>query len=175
MWLNPFPIIWRSEPVRIPMPADPAATLEAIRARLPGWSLRMWFRDGCIGSVTSDRVRLKRYRPLSRNDFAPLLDATISEEDGSRALVGVLRASWPIRIFLTAWFGIAIAFIPTFLIAGVSSTHVNGLSRIAFMLGPIALFLFARAILAYSQNHWTADARYLANFVAESWSLPPKT
>ena len=39
MWLNPFPIIWRSEPVRIELPPDSAAALDRVRERLPGWSL----------------------------------------------------------------------------------------------------------------------------------------
>ena len=174
MWLNPFPIIWRSEPVRIELPPDTAAALGAVRARLPGWSIGMWFKEGAIGRVTESRVRLKRYRPLRRNDFAPLLDATISDADGTRALVGMFRASWPTRIFLSAWFGIAILFIPLFIIIGATRFTANDASKVIFMIGPLLIFLIGRGTLTYSQNHWNADKHYLEQFITESWAAPPR-
>jgi hypothetical protein len=189
MWLNPFPVIWRSEPVRIELPPDSAAALESVRERLPAWSLRMWFRDGAIGRVSESRIQLKRYRPLRRNDFAPLLDAEVRDADGTRALVGAYRASWPTRIFLSLWFGVAILFIPLFLIFAIMSyaatgpttevlrtgsrgieVFANDVSRVVFMVGPLLLFLIGRGILAVSERHWDADKRYLEEFVRESWT-----
>jgi len=193
MWLNPFPVIWRSEPVRIELPADTRAALDQVRERLPGWSLGVWFREGAIGRVTESRIRLKRYRPYRRNDFAPLLDAEVRDMDGSPALVGAFRASWPTRIFLSLWFGVAALFIPLFLFAAVLSFTtgadrevftagsrgvelvVNDVSRVVFMVGPLLLFLIGRGILAISERHWDADKRYLEEFVAGSFSRTEPT
>jgi hypothetical protein len=114
-------------------------------------------------------VRLQHYRPLRRNDFSPVLDATLVAQGGPPVLEGVYRASWTTRIFLTLWFGIAIALIPTFFLAGALSLWPRDrATAVVFMLAPTAFFLIGRTGLAINRRHWEADKAWLQRFVADS-------
>ena len=169
MTLNPFPVIWVSEPARIPLPGDGAAALARLRERLPRFSPRVWIHGGCLGRVTGERVRLQRYRAMRRNDFAPVLDARVVREGRGAALVGEFRAGRATRWFMSLWFGLLIAFIPLFFVAGaVGMWGRDRTGAIVFMTGPSLMFLLGRGTLAFSQRRWNGDKAFIERFVADA-------
>ena len=175
MWINPFPIIWRSEPVRLELPADGRPALDRVRDRLHGWSPRTWFKDGCRGSVTDTRLRVKRYRlHHRRSNTGPVLDAGITMSGRTALIVGVYRTAWVERVFLTLWFTLVILAIPAGLVAAWSfAPKSDWIGALEFGLGPTALLLSGRAIFAVNQRHWDADKDYVTRFLAESLATPP--
>ena len=173
MRLNPFPIIWVSEPARIELRVNGAEALANLRAQVGRWWPRHWFKDGCTGIISGSRVRLQRYTALHRNDFSPVLDATLDAQGGPPALRGEWRASWSTRIFLSFWFGMVLAFIPLFFIVGaLGMWQRDRTGAVMFMVGPSVMFLLGRGTLAFSQRRWNADKAWLERFIAESARAP---
>jgi hypothetical protein len=174
MRLNPFPIIWMSEPARIDLPVDSALAIANLRSHVWRWWPGHWFKDSCTGIISGSRVRLQRYTVLRRNDFSPVLDATLDAQGGPPALRGVWRASWSTRIFLSFWFGMVIAFIPLFFRVAFALWPRDRAGAILSIIGPALLFLFGSATLSFRQRHWNADKAWLERFIAESARTPER-
>jgi len=175
MRLNPFPVIWVSEPARIDLPVDSVQAIANLRSEVRRWWPRHWFKDGCTGIISDSRVRLQRYTALRRNDFSPVLDATLEAQGGPPALRGEWRASWSTRIFLSFWFGMVIAFIPLFFIIGALGMWPRDRAgALAFMLGPSVMFFIGRGTLAFNQRRWNADKAWLERFIAECARAPER-
>lgn len=170
MWLNPFPIIWRSEPARIELPASGAAALASARERLHGTSWRSWFSEGVRGSIGDDSVRVRRYRPFSRRDnWGPVLEARLLYDGRTARLVGIYRSAWFVRVFHTFWFGLMLLLIPLFLVAAWFNSREGKLLDAAIAaLAPATLFFIGRIGLAHKPRQWEADKDYLVRLFTGS-------
>ena len=148
MWINPFPVIWRAEPVRLDFHGDVGVQFERVRERLRGWRISDWFREGCRGRVGVDRLRLERYRPWRRRHHSPVLDISPAMDERGPCLVGVYRNAWQVRVFLSIWFAFVIAIIPLLFGAAVTSMWARDRTgAVMLMILPTAMFLFGRVIL----------------------------
>ena len=172
MWLNPYPIIWRTSAANIPVPGDPAAALTRLRARVVRWAVLMPFSDAFAGSVGERRIRVWRYRRRQYGTADVVLDARL-ELVGSRAqLVGEYRTSHLVRVFNSIWFGMVLASIPLCWISALFEWPDSHLNAVLLTIGPPAMLLLGRAMLAWNDRTWADDSVMLKHFVIASLAEP---
>jgi hypothetical protein len=97
-----------------------------------------FFKDRITGSVTDDRIVLRRRRFWWRNDFAPVFEGRISED--GRAITGVFRPPIFGRLFLVGWFVLLLGlFLPIEITGivkeGITGRHLQTIAMLALMVG----------------------------------------
>ncbi len=166
MTLNPFPAIWREVPAHFTVHGSSQKAAAALRARIRRSAISTPFSEACVGKVSDDSIRLRRYRPWLRNGMSPFLDARLVAECDGLGFVGVFRMTWYARIFLSVWFGAVLVFIPIFAVAGLHVLFARGDALGAlFGVAPLVMFLFGRLLLAWGEWMWVSDESYIRSFV----------
>ena len=163
--LNPYPLIWRADPVRIAFPAPQRPDLAALRSAIPRFAWARPFGDGCRGRVGADTVVLWYQRPFRRKDMSPVLDARLTTIDGILCLNGIYRMSHYGRVFMTIWFSFLILLLPFFFLAGVSDLLAGNLAGLGFAVAPLMMLGFGLALLQWGQSGWAEDKRLIEAFV----------
>lgn len=160
--LNPYAMLWRADPRRIPLPAGTPG-LSTLRAAVPRFG---WFSEGCRGQIGDDRLRLRYQRPFYRNGMAPVLDARLVRDAQGAHLDGVYRMSMYGRLFMTVWFSFLLLLAPIFLMAGVAGLRDGGdPMSLVFPIAPLLMLGFGLAFLNYGQRGWDDEKRLIEQWI----------
>jgi hypothetical protein len=162
--LNPYTMIWRADPVRFPLPVTTKGRA-ALRDAVPRFTL---LREGCCGAVGEDWVRLRYQRPLSRNGFAPMLDARLLQEQNAWYLSGVYRMTTYGRLFMTVWFSFLLLMLPFFLVTGAAGLASGGeVANAGFLVVPLLMVAFGLAFLNFGQRGWNEEKRLIEQWIVQ--------
>jgi hypothetical protein len=105
----------------VPAEFESAFDLDESVKRLSGATKRSVFdsltNQAAIGTVSKDRVSLRRVIPLVGNSFKPFYIGEFRENNGRVVLTGRFTMFWWVKAFMTFWFGFcalwtAIAIVP---------------------------------------------------------------
>jgi hypothetical protein len=164
--VNPYRLIWRADPVRMPLPPGGEQDLAALRAALPNSGWLNSIREGFRGRVDGNCVVLQYYRPFRRSDLNPVLDARLTTDENGPCLVGVYRMSQYGRVFMSIWFTGLFALLPFFLIAGVAALWSGGEpARIGLLVVPLVMVVAGFLFLKLGQQQWDDDKRLIEQFI----------
>jgi hypothetical protein len=164
-WLNPFPAIWRADPAHIPIPGDSKAALARLRARTPRFAISPFMAEGCVGRVEPDRIKVSYYRSGSRN-LSLVLDARVAHDGLDAYLTGHYRESVAARLFLTAWFGLAILFILGGCAEALSDRTMSSTDALLVVAFPSGLFLFGCALNWWNQRGRDNNRQLIESFLS---------
>ena len=129
--------LFREQPLSVPLLRAPSLALRDLEAATDRTAFHHLFRDRLVGDSSEDRIRIRRVRPLWRNDFSPRFAGKIS--DDGQVITGTFRHSTYARGFVTLWVsGLLLLFLP----AELSQIAEDGWTRDhALMLAMIVGFL----------------------------------
>lgn len=157
---NPLRIVFRADPVRIPIAGVGSIALERLRHATPRSAWSTLFSANVIGKVSDSGVRLRRYQPFWRNNFAPVLVGQLENGIQGSAIVGVFRMTIFVRMFMCVWFG------------GVSLIFLTSLwVRLQSPGDPIVLVVSllmiagGYGVLLLGQSDWDQDCRVIEDHV----------
>ena len=130
--------LFREQPFSVPLHRAPSLALRDLEAATDRTAFHHLFRDRLVGDSSEDRIRIRRVRPLWRNDFAPRFAGRIS--DNGQMITGVFRHSSFARAFVTLWVsGLLILFLPVEVAQiakdGWTQDHAQMLAMIFGLLG----------------------------------------
>lgn len=164
--LNPFPLIWRSEPVALPdQPlADDALARLRTSIRPHPWFLGDY--PACIGRLERDRIAL-RLGAVPTHTGPPWLVARFDPAGGWRA---ELRRSLGKRLVLSAGFGLMLATAAVMAGFAVREFPAGEWTYSAIAAAAIlALVLALTAGLRWEVRSWAWQRERLLEFVADGF------
>ena len=165
--LNPYRIIWRTDPVRIPLPPPPAPGLQGLKDGILEWRLLNPFAKGCGGEVGDDYVRLYYRSPFFRRSGLPVLEAQVSYEPGGIVLTGYYRMRWSDRLSMSVWFAVVIVLsVPLIFTNLVDLAWNHQAIDLASLTVPAVMFGLGILFLLSGQESWEEDKRRIESFIA---------
>ena len=160
---NPFKLIWRTKPIRIPVEIPLQQALAQLEADVRTFHV---FKSGVVGYVSSHHILLSNYTAVRRRGMRPVLSLEVVQDVQGTQLVGYFRNAWTARIMLSFWFGGLILLSLAFLIHGPSPPANDLQHRLLGVLMPAVMLVLGLLVLKASQSGWDKDESVLAQFVA---------
>jgi hypothetical protein len=153
-------------------PAECAARLAPCVGEDRLFSFAAW-SDGkpLVGRVTESSLRLRK-RICYRNDFQPVLRATVNAVAGGTSISARCGLSLSVRISMSIWFGALIALNGPMLYATLTSIVAgNGGVRTGQWLGVGAvtlMLIFGVGLLVFGRHLARGEDRYLRDFIVQT-------
>jgi hypothetical protein len=125
--------------------------------------LRTMFREAAVGRVSSLEVRLRRYNPWFRNDFAPCFVGAFVASGRRPVLRGCFRARTWTRAFLTFWLGLC-----TLWTIGATAAALADPTVWALPLGGLLMLGFGLGLLFWGKTYGATDITWLSSIIRQS-------
>jgi hypothetical protein len=159
----------------IPVEFQSAFGLAESVNRLKGATRRFLFltiaRESAVGSVSAQRVVLRRVIPMLQNSFKPVFVGRFVERDGRVYLAGQFRMSWAVRVFMTLWFGM----LGLALLFSVAARSLPSHSSWVGLLGGIGMATAGVALVTFGKWLSRNDPAWISGVIegALSAEKPP--
>ena len=124
---------------------------------------RTMFREAAVGRVSSLEVRLRRYNPWFRNDFAPCFVGAFDTSARRPVLRGYFRARAWTRAFLTFWFGFCLLWTIAATVAVLTDPKVWFLP-----FGGLLMLAFGFGLLSWGRTYGSTDVDWLSGIIRQS-------
>jgi len=125
--------------------------------------LRTPFREAAVGRVGAGEVRLRRYNPWFRNDFAPCFVGAFDTSGGRTVLRGCFRARAWTRAFLAFWSGFCILWT-----LAATAAAIGDSSRWALPLAGLLMLLFGLGLVLCGRTVGRTDVDWLTHVVRQA-------
>ncbi len=169
--LNPFPLIWRSEPISLPAEPLPAHGLARLRTAVRPHPYYLGDYPTCFGRVEAGRIAL-RLAAVPTRTGPPWLLARYDPATGWHA---ELRRSLGKRLLLSAWFGLMLA---TSVVMGAFAVQeYPNLEWTYSALAGLAILALALALTAglrWEVRSWDWQRERLVEFVRGGFRPQPE-
>ena len=128
--------IYGGYPVSFPVNGSPEQASRALHERTARDKLVSCFTDAVVGSVSVDRVVLRRSRPLFYNSFAPIFRGRFTLHSGLTHLVGRFALPPFVQVFMSISFLFLMVFCASgFVLGPIVALEKGGPLWIGILLG----------------------------------------
>jgi xanthosine utilization system XapX-like protein len=139
---------------------DLQASIRRVAERTQPSVLRTLIREAAVGRVDAAEVRLRRYSPWFRNDFAPCFVGAFEIAAGHLVLRGCFRASGWTGAFLTSWLGLG-----TMRTLAATMAAVRGPAPWTLPLVGLLMLAFGLVLVTLGRRFGSADVEWLTRVV----------
>lgn len=154
--------VFGEQPATFPADGSPSEAAARLRAAVKRSAYRTLFREGVVGTVTVERVKLHRYRPMVDNSFAPVFVGRFTDRGGDTALDGGFRMHrWGAAVTMI-WVTLAVAS----LVGALAFDELTAPGRLTLGLLVAGMLLFGAAVFGFSRWRARGDAAYISRVVA---------
>lgn len=145
--------------------------VERLRAAVKPTALHTPFREAVVGRVSDTYVRLRRYRPLMRNGFAPVFSGAFETRDGRTRLEGRFGLHPMMRVWVTLWYGLLAVMLAVYTTAALQGGPLRDTALFATMLAVLAVF---PAVMT-RVGRWLGrrDVDYISDVIRRALEPPP--
>jgi len=168
--------LYGGEERSIPVHGSPEQAARRLEGRTQRWA-GLTFMDKVVGTVTVDRVILRRRHRSGRNAFAPIFRGRFEHVRGRTYLTGYFGLRRSAQAFMTLWF----CFVAAFCVTAVASVAGESSKRgaplwLAIVVGMIfafpglALGLLGFASLRFMKRLSEADIAQIVDHVESSFA-----
>jgi hypothetical protein len=163
LWRQLLAILYGGEPGEFQTSLGVDAAVTRLRATTKSTVFQTLFSQSAVGSIRSDKVSIRRYRPFISNDFAPRFVASFTSDGKTTLLKGTYRMSTYIQVFMTVWLGFAALWtlMTLLLVVGQPDIWFFPIFGSAMLAAGIGFLAFARWLGA-------KDIQWLANHIETS-------
>lgn len=147
-----------------------AASVERLRAAMPGSFAERFTRSTMTGTVSADRVRLTRIIPFVGNSYCPHFFGSFRETGQGVVLSGCFTMSQWVKTFMALWLGFAVFWTVVVILGTVSG-------RATVWWGPFfGLGFIALGVGGLKLSQWFArnDVPWLSTTITAALTLPEK-
>jgi len=142
---------------------DLSTSVRRLAERTQPSVLRTLFREAAVGRVEAGEVRLRRYNPWLRNDFAPCFVGAFDRSAGRVVLRGSFRARRATRVLFAFWLGFGALWTLAATLAALRDP-----TRWPLPLAGLLLLLFGVGLLVLGRAIGGADVDWLTRLVRQA-------
>jgi hypothetical protein len=140
------------------------ASIEQLRAATKRSAFSALAKEAAVGTVQASRVRLQRVIPMVGNSFKPFFIGYFESRRDEVWLVGRFTIWWPVKVFMSVWFGFILLFCALSLVAPVKSAD----GKLPFILGPAGMFLAGIALVRLGRWFSRNDQDWLSCVISSA-------
>ncbi len=127
-------------------------------------------RQRAVGTVKPSRVSLQRVIPMFGNSFKPFFIGEFQERNGRVVLTGRFTMIWPVKTFMSVWFGFLLVWTA---LPGASIVTQGQTDVVWFPLSGLGMIGAGIALVWIGKWFARNDAAWLSNVIQEALSKEP--